>query len=287
MPKPRLKRFERAEVTDPLKLQPRDLALLGDVGEFRFLNTSQIFALHPGGKRNLSRRLASLYQHGYLDRPQSQTSARLLSSHMVYALGRKGAELLSKNAEEREGIYRRVREVERTLPLMAHALMISQFRVCLTLAAKEHGAKITRFTQGYDLKEMLRDVHGENPSLVPDAFFTLEDKDDVINFFLEADRGTMTTERFLNKLKTYWSWRSDDRLKNKLRLARFRVLTITPSERRSDSLRNAGKGGDPRGDGSLMFLFAPESQYSLSEPKKVLEPIWKSPKDDTPHTILE
>ena len=287
MSKPRLKKFERAEVADPLKLQPRDIALLRDVGEFRFLNTEQIFALHPGGKRHLSRRLTALFQHGYLDRPQSQTSARLLSSHMVYALGRRGAELLSKDAEERERIYRRVKEVERTLPLMAHALMISQFRVCLTLAAKTHGVKITRFTQGYDLKEMLRHVHGENPSLVPDAFFTLEDKDDVINFFLEADKGTMPTERFVNKLKTYWSWRSDERLKNKLRLARFRVLTIAPSERRSDSLRNAGKGGDPRGEGSLMFLFTSETRYGLSQPKKILEPIWKSPKDETPHTILE
>ena len=136
---------------------------------------------------------------------------------------------------------------------------------------------------------MLRDVHGENPSysLVPDAFFTLEDKDDVINFFLEADRGTMTAERFVNKLKTYWSWRSDERLKKKLRLARFRVLTVAPSERRSDSLRNAGKGGDPRGEGSLMFLFTSETRFSLSEPEKVLKQIWKSPKDETPHTILE
>ena len=179
MPKPRLKKFERAEVADPLKLQPRDIALLRDVAEFRFLNTPQIFALHPGGKRNLSRRLTALFQHGYLDRPESQTSARLLSSHMVYALGRRGAELLSKDAEEREGIYRRVREAERTLPLMAHALMISDFRVCLTLAAKERGTKIVRWSQGYDLKEILRAVHGENPSLVPDGFFTLEDKGEV------------------------------------------------------------------------------------------------------------
>src|SRR3989338_4184823 len=287
MSKPRSKLFERLEVSDPLKLQPRDMDLLRDVGEFRFLNTPQILALHQGGERNLLRRLSSFFQHGYLDRPEKQTSAKLSSSHMVYALGRKGAELLSKDATEREGIYRRVKEVERTLPLMAHALMITQFRVCLTLAAKQHGAKITRFTQGYDLKEMLRDVHGENPSLVPDAFFTLEEKGDVINFFLEADRGTMKTERFVDKLKTYWSWRDDERLKKKLRLTRFRVLTITPSERRSDSLRNAGKGGDPRGEGSLMFLFASEMRYNIITPKAILQAIWKSPKDDSPHSILE
>ena len=287
MSKPRTTLFQRLEVADPLKLQPRDIRVLRDVADFRFVNTEQILTLHEGSRRNLMERLSRLYHHGYLDRPVSQSSARLTSAHLVYSLGRKGAEQLSKDAEERQGIYRRVREAERTVPLMAHALMISQFRVCLTLAVKAHGAKLTRFTQGYDLKDMLKDVHGENPSLVPDAFFTLEDKGDVINFFLEADRGTMKTERFVDKLKTYWSWRGDERLKEKLRLSRFRVLTIAPSERRSDSLRNAGKGGDPRGEGSLMFLFASETQYGLSEPEKVLKPIWKSPKDDTPHTILE
>ena len=287
MSKPSSKLFQRLEVADPLKLQPRDITLLRDVADFRFLNTEQVLALHEGSRRNLMERLSRLYHHGYLDRPVSQSSARLTSAHMVYSLGRKGAEQLSKDAEERKGIYRRLRETEQTLPLMAHALMISQFRVCLTLAAKTHGTKITRFTQGYDLKEMLRDVHGENPSLVPDAFFTLEEKGDVINFFLEADRGTMKTERFVEKLKTYWSWRSDERLKKKLRLVRFRILTIAPSERRSDSLRNAGKGGDPRGDGSLMFLFASETRYNTSTPKAVLQAIWKSPKDDSPHSILE
>ena len=287
MSRPRLKKFERAEVADPLKLQPRDIALLRDVADFRFLNTEQILALHSGGKRNMLRRLSALYQHGYLDRPQSQTSARLPSSHMVYTLGRKGAAVLSANAEEREGIYRRLRETEKTLPLISHSLMISQFRVCLALAAKRLGAKILRWSQGEELKRLLRQAHGENPSLVPDGLFTILHNGDEINFFLEADRGTMTTEKFVNKLKIYWSWKMNERLKNELRLTRFRVLTIAPSERRSDSLRNAGKGGDPRGDGSLMFLFTSETKYSLSEPKKLLELIWKSPKDDAPHSILE
>ena len=287
MSKPRLKKFVRAEVADPLRLQPRDIDLLRSVGEFRFLNTPQILALHKGGKRNLLRRLSSLFQHGYLDRPESQTSARLLSAHMVYALGRKGAELLSKDAEEREGIYRRVREAERTLPIIAHSQMISQFRICLTLAKQESGAKILRWSQGQELKEMLRKVLGENPALVPDAFFTILHDGDEINFFLEADRGTMDTARFVNKLKIYWSWKSNDRLKEKLRLSRFRVLTLTPSKGRSDSLRNAGKSGDPAGTGSLMFLFAPETEYSLATAKKILEPVWKSPKDETPHSILE
>src|SRR3990167_74817 len=103
MAKPRLKPFQRSGVADPLKLQPRDITLLRDVWEFRFLNTPQILALHQGGKRNLLRRLTSLFQHGYLARRKTQPPARLSSTHMIYSLGRKGAELLAKDAKEQIG----------------------------------------------------------------------------------------------------------------------------------------------------------------------------------------
>ena len=174
MSKPRLKPFQRSGVADPLKLQPRDITLLRDVWEFRFLNTEQLLALHEGGRRNIKQRLSLLFQHGYLDRPVIQKTARLVSSHIVYSLGRKGAETLAKNAEEREGILRRVRENEHTLPIIAHSLMISQFRVCLMLALKSQSdVKLTRWAQGNDLKSALA-RRGANPSLVPDAFFVLE-----------------------------------------------------------------------------------------------------------------
>lgn len=67
MSKPRTTLFQRLEMADPLQLQPRDIRVLRDVGEFRFLNTPQILALHQGGERNLLRRLSSLFQHGYLE----------------------------------------------------------------------------------------------------------------------------------------------------------------------------------------------------------------------------
>src|SRR3989344_2157457 len=140
MPNPRKQKFVRGIPADPLKLQPRDIALLCDVAEFRFLNTPQILALHSGGKRNLLRHLASLFEHGYLDRPKQQASARLASSHLIYSLGRKGAAAIIGNAGEREGVYRRVKENEQTLPLIAHSLMVSQFRV-FTIAPHEKRAE--------------------------------------------------------------------------------------------------------------------------------------------------
>src|SRR3989344_870542 len=132
MSKPRRQKFVRGEASDPLKLMPRDIALLRDVAEHRFLNTDQLVSLHEGSDRGIGNRLSLLFQHGYLDRPKVQKAANLTTAHVVYSLDRKGAEVLAKDAQEREGILRRIREVQHTSPLIAHASMTSQMRVCLT-----------------------------------------------------------------------------------------------------------------------------------------------------------
>jgi len=286
MPNPRKQKFVRGIPADPLKLQPRDIALLCDVAEFRFLNTPQILALHSGGKRNLLRHLASLFEHGYLDRPKQQASARLASSHLIYSLGRKGAAAIIGNAGEREGVYRRVKENEQTLPLIAHSLMVSQFRVCLILALKKHSdIKLTRWIQGNDLKSALR-KHGEHPPLVADAFFVLETPTHKYPCFLEADRATMTQERFVSKLKMYWRHNREESFKDSLGVSHFRVLTIAPHEKRAENLCRAAKDADDRREGSLMYLFLSETRYNVETPEALLKAVWQSPKDDEPHSIV-
>ena len=65
-PKPRSKKFVRNQSADPFQLQPRDIALLRDVAEFRFANSEQLLALHEGSKRGILNRLSLLYHHGFL-----------------------------------------------------------------------------------------------------------------------------------------------------------------------------------------------------------------------------
>ena len=286
MPKPYRKKFVRGEASDPLKLTSRDLELIRSVAEFRFLNTDQLLALHEGGRRNLKQRLSLLFQHGYLDRPKVQKTAHLVSSHIVYSLDRKGVDALSGNADEREGILHRVRETAHTSALIAHALMISQFRICLMLALKQHpDLKLTRWVQGNDLKVLLRH-RGENPPLVADAYFVLETSEYKHPCFLEADRATMTEERFTNKLRMYWRHNREERFQPTLGVAHFRVLTITPNETRAENLCRSAKEADDRKTGSNLFLFLAETQYSLAKPEAVLSPIWASPKDEK-HGIIE
>jgi hypothetical protein len=282
----RRQKFVRGEATDPLKLTSRDTDLLRDVFEFRFLNTEQLLALHEGGRRNLKQRLSLLFQHGYLDRPKVQKTAHLVSSHIVYSLDRKGVDVLSGNVAEREGMFRRIREVTHTSALIAHALMISQFRICLTLALKQRPeAKLTRWVQGNDLK-MLLQRRGENPPLVADAFFMLETDEWKHPCFLEADRATMPEERFVNKLRMYWRHNREKSFQPSLGISHFRVLTITPNEKRAENLCIAAKDADDQKTGSNLFLFLSEKQYSLEKPEAILAPLWASAKGEK-HALLE
>lgn len=287
MPKVLRKRLERREVADPLQLQHRDMELLRELGECRFLNTEQILALHPGGRRNFLRRLALMYDLGYLDRPKTQSRSKLPSPHIVYSLGRQGVEAVFGDAGQYQVVLRRMREIERSLPLIAHALMISQFKTCLTLATrKRDDLKLEQWLQGYDLKYSLRDKYDRNPELVPDAFFVIGYNGYEYPVFLEVDRGTMTEERFVSKLKLYWRWWREERIKDSLGFTHFRVITVTPNETRSENLRIASKEANTDRKGSNMFLFACDKRYSIAKPEAIFEPIWKSPKDDLPKTIL-
>jgi hypothetical protein len=237
MAETRRQKFVRSGATDPLQLTTRDADLLRAVYEFRFLNSEQLLALHKGGERNLKLRLSRLFEHGYLDRPKIQKTARLVSSHIVYSLDRKGVDVLSGDADERERMFRRIREVNHTSALIAHALMISQFRATLTLALKNYPSspKIERWLQGYDLKDAIAS-RGQSSELVPDAFFTIKDGDDLLDFFLEADQSTMDEGRMLKKMEIYWDWYRGKRQEKTLGIQNFRVLTITKNETRAENL---------------------------------------------------
>ena len=267
-----------------LRIQPRDVALLRDLASFRFLNTEQIMALHPGGQRNLQRRLRYLYHLGYVERPESQTLINLPSDYLVYALGKKGAQLAF--AEERAVKSWSRLNAKIASPNLAHALMVSQFRTVLTLALQKRGGKITRWHQGYDLKDILT-IKGKSPAVVPDGFFTIEIDNGRWHFFLEADRSTMAHHRFLAKMKAYWDWWRERTYNDHLGITKFRVLTITDTEGRKENLRATSKNADTRREGSNLFLFACEKDYSLEKPEAVLQLIWQSPKDDAKHTLLE
>jgi hypothetical protein len=290
MPKHTRKKFVRDEsLSGRLQIAEGDIALLKSISDFRFMNTKQIAALHHRGLRNLQRRLADLFHEKYLERPRWQKTSNLTTGDMVYSLGEQGVEFLfgDQNEERKEKLRQVKYDHETTFPHISHQLMISEFRATLTLALETFSIKATlsRWEQGRNLKNLLA-PRGGKPELEPDAFFSIDTEKGRLNFFLEADRGSEGSLKFLDKMKTYWKWHETKFCEKTLGIARFRVLTITPDATREKLLRRTTKEADPLHEGKLMFLFASEKEFSLAKPEGILAPVWMSPKDEEKRALI-
>ena len=288
-------RFQRRpEQVGSLNLQERDLEIVKLVHDYRFLDTGQIQALIGSSYQATLRRLRKLFHHGFLERPPAQLYlAWFKPRKMVYALGDRGADLLAEKYGIDTGKTKwRRKNIEAKYRYMEHTLMISNVRACLNLALENPPESRLLFWEREN-RELRDQVYFRERArkrrlpIVPDGFFAIEDKGDDIHFFLEADRGTMTNRRFLNKMRAYWQWWRQGGHENRFGIKAFRVLTVTNTEKRKENLRRTTKKADQKQIGSLMFWFTSEERFDLSEPEGILEPIWQTPKNDRWHSILE
>ena len=268
-------------------MQQRDVELLKLLADYRFLDTYQIASLQPRGPRNLRRRLQYLFHAGLVDRPPRQHDFLKPPMPLVYGLANKGADTLAHVLQiERGKIDWQTKNREAGLPYIDHTLMIANFRATLTLALQSlDRSRLLTWKQGPDLKATVK-VKGHTMAVVPDGFFALESKGHLQHFLLEADRSTMTTSRYFRKLRAYWLWWKSGGHQRKFAISRFRVLTLTTSEKRKENLRRLAKDADDGRRGSPMFLFACDKSFRLEDPQTILEPIWQSPANNTFQPIL-
>src|SRR2546430_1647188 len=88
--------WERPDTPPAYRMQARDIQIIESIFRHRFLTVSHIHALLGGSESKLSVRCRFLWQDGYLERPKSLRPTRLLTEEIVYALGKKGAQLLEE-----------------------------------------------------------------------------------------------------------------------------------------------------------------------------------------------
>lgn len=282
---PRFRRGDKDKI--PFRIQKRDQVILGLVFDYRFLTSRHIQRLVPGSDKVILQRLQKLFHHSYLDRIKLSNNDPIL-----YALGNKGADELTLYFGIDRGKIdwaKKNREVRETY--LAHSLQINNFRITLTLALKGNPDKeIFSWIPEGDLKDEVV-FYGEQQRkvrapLVPDAFFTLRDQDEGIHFFLEADRSTMTNQRFFNKMRAYWFYWKQGKHKEKLNVGAFRVLTVCKSRARKDNLRLITREVDDQKTGSNMFWFASEEDFNIDDSGSILKPIWQTPKDNELHYLF-
>jgi len=289
MERKRLKKFERQRQAFPnLQLTDRDLQILASVYDYRFLDTRQILALHGGEQRSLQLRLQQLFHAGYLDRPREQLTFFRPTKYMIYGLGNKGAEVLAEELKiERKKIDWTTKNQEVKQRYLFHTWMLAQFRVTLTLALRHQPTtQLQRWQQGRRLKDFVS-TGGERQVVFPDAFFTVEDQGELLHFFVEMDRSTMTLQRFLEKMRAYWQYWKSQGYQRKYGIEAFRVLTVAKSRERAENLRAISRLADDYQKGSEMFWFTSEESYSLEKPETILQPIWQTPRDERWHSLLE
>ncbi len=284
----RLKRKKAATIV----LTHRDETILRALHKYRFLTTEHIQVLtETESKWGMNKRLRLLYDHKYVDRPKAQ---RAIFSHaterpVVHALGNEGARLLSNrfNIPMPPSVYwteknRRVREkhIEHTLGISD--FMVGMHKVCREsgnvrlidkeeiLAQSPNQTKVGKRPFRWKTRVMHKG-QSHDISIEPDYIFGLEFLGKVegkskVFFFVEVDRKTMPVVRhrditqtsFLRKMQSYEDTWNRKLAERRFGIRAFRVLTLTTSTDRIETMIQAYRTGlEGRIPGGV-FLFRPK-----------------------------
>lgn len=279
---PRLPRFKRSAEIPPFRLTDRDREILRWIHRHRFLRSSQILRLVAGSPQQVLRRLQRLYHHGFLERPRAQLDYfhRAGSEPIVYGLGNKGAGVL--RLESPAPMNWKNQSIGR--PFLDHAVLTADIMVAFELACRScPGARLLDATQ-LPLPETAREPdelfrwrvtleRRQAVAVVPDGVFGLEfagQPADRSYFFLEADRGTMPVTRqtllhssFQRKLLAYHATWQQGLHQTRFGFPRFRVLTVTSSAQRMQSMIAACRELD---GGHGLFLFVEAGALLAADP---------------------
>ena len=296
---PRLPRFKRSPNVALMQLTERDKEIIRLVYRHRFLRSPHICDLVSGSPQQILRRLHLLYHHRYLTRPRSQIEFYHYGGRreIVYGIGSNGAALLKTELgtmfrdvpwDEENGSVKRV--------FLEHTLLVSDFMVSIELASRRHDIRLLTEQDLAEANLPFRwkmNLAGQKFSVAPDRVFALEFKGADENprrsyFFLEADRGTMPVIRkslsqtsFYRKLLAYeTTWQQSIHEIN-FGFPRFRVLTVTTSAARVESLIDAcSKLKTGRG----LFLFT--DRTVLNNPDNILSHTWQAGRVGQTGTLL-
>lgn len=240
------RRDQRVKHPRPMRLTDRDKAIIHAVYQYRVLQQNQIEQLFFRWKSAAQRVLFRLYQHGFLDRRFLPTLYG--SSPTMYVLDKRGVELLRTEFGYENFVWYPSNKDLKT-EFLAHTTAINTFRIAATLAAQVHGYELVKWMGESDLKANydrvpIRTPYGkmQSISLIPDSYFLLKTPNGYAHFFLELDRGTMTSKRFKTKVLAYLAYAHTGLAEKRYGTNRFRVLTVTESQRRNDNLKGVTEG---------------------------------------------
>lgn len=269
----------------PITLTDRDIAIILSVYENRFLRRDQIQRLYftDTSLPACNMRLKKLYDHRFLDRLYVPVAVG--TAQAVYALDKKGADIVSKTLEIGRSKVKWVREHNRVEFLfLEHTLAVSELKTNLDVSLKKrHKVKLLFYKrEDKSLNSRVSDPKRIKKylSIIPDAFFGIESPKGKSYFFLEADLGTVPLKRFQDKILAYKEYWKSGKYTKTYGFKHFRVLIVAESPKRMANLMEA----TAEAGGRNMFLF---TRFKNIQDNSLFSPIWLSPVIKEPISLLE
>ncbi|GEM_PF-3327070 len=256
----------------PIVISDRDKSLISAFVDYRILNTEQVFRLFFPSVGRARKRLRQLWQHGYLKRIVRPTRMGEGSSMFLYLPSRRGPRIIFAN-----GTDRKIRM--RSSFHMDHALAINTFRICLELATrKSKNLSLDSWKEGrkIGMTATVKDKEGiKKVLIIPDAYFVLKHEGRTFHYFLEIDCGTTDLKRIILKCRGYLDLWQEKTAHAKFGMSSFRVLHVTTTDQRLQNMIEQLRKLQSYHDRLDLLLTTSQDLYSLSQPKRVFDPIWK------------
>lgn len=210
-------------------LTERDWAVLDTVHAFGMASGPQLARLHFGDSesdaRAARRALSRLRDGRVLDVLERRIGGvRAGSSGLVYRLGQAGVRLLGGHRLDEPGQHH-----------LLHTLAIVDVFADLRVAQRQGALEVVRFDAEPGCWRSYLGRHGEPAVLKPDAYVELRLSGRRRLWFLEVDRGTVSTTTLKRKLARYAEY-LDSGQEQAARAVFPRVVWATPSSRRSAHL---------------------------------------------------
>lgn len=280
------RRDQRLAKPTPIRLTERDLRVIRAVYEYRVLTTQHLRTLFFPSNHQAYARLSSLYHHGFLDRKFLGVYADKMNTPIMYVLDKRGAELLQSEQGIEVNWSKDLKNL--TLQFLEHTLAINTVRVAVAKAAEDQGYAVLVWRGENEIKAdydyvTIRGQSGriQSVSVIPDSYFVLATPKGKAHFFLELDRGTMTTQRFKTKILAYQVYYGSGAYQRRYETRSLRVLTVTSGSGRAANLQHVTE----EAEGKQRYWFTTLDQVT---PQSVLsEPIWQMATARGPRRLIE
>ncbi len=271
-------------------LRDSDLEILRYCHELRFCTIDHLTALTGRHRQALHLRLQQLIAEKYIYRIKFPNP----NQKHIYTIGSEGFKYLAfQGIISINDVPGRFRANELKPLFLSHTLLVTDIHATLLLASRNSPLQLTDWREGkgiYDSVTFYENGRKIRLPVCPDGFFSIVNttrpaSGSPLTFALEADRSTTTRRTFDDKIKAYCQYLEQNRQIKMFNVKWFRVLTVTLTQARAESLAELADQTVPDRL-KKFFLFTSREHFSLNEPDPIYTAIYRTLKSDKPVSIM-